>query len=514
MTAATETETDLLAAGEEADGLASEGTALDLPEGALEIRHGRKVKGQVALDGDAVLGLTVLAASALAGGTTRLGNAPRTGFFSEAVESLGLLGLRAEDGESNTGESHLLLQAAEDAGAAASGAADDSAAIPSPPHDFGALLWAGLLAGRAAQAQASGQASPTSPSAALRLEPTRLSGDIPDLLNRLFPGSVEAQEDGSLLFRPRAPHRKAFGQADATAFGTDDYLTRLPILAYHLASGSSLEMEVGRNHSHPVETVLSHFEAPLAIARSEVPEGDELARRIARQMRAAGKQDAKGKVSLPAGAKLLPQFYGLPGDATEAGAFALLATLMRGSDIVLDAVPVGPGRGGIFAALRRMGADIEMVSRKERFGEPWGQLRVRASDLVGKRFDGDSLGAMRDEVFLLMAAACFAEGESVFRDLAWLRQGPVDRLKAFAAPLKDAGVEIGEVEDGLVIRGRQEIDGGTFDAGGHPGLGLAFAVIAQKAHGASALVGGEGLARRHPRFLLKSESLDGNDKRA
>jgi 5-enolpyruvylshikimate-3-phosphate synthase len=485
----------------------------------MEIRHGRKVKGVVALEGDTQIGLYVMAAAYLSSGTTRLGNAPQSSFFSDTVESLHAFGLSASESASESEADHLLLQVGEVAGDDRSGSANDLTSetgftvLPTPSHDTTALLWAGILAGRAAKASSEGTSITESLPEALILDTHKLSGDIPVLLQRLFPGSVETSSEGIVSFKPKAPHRKALAQADATAFGADDYLSRLPILAYHLASGASMDMEVSRNHSHPFETVLTHFEAPLTISRTEIPEGDELARRIARQMRAAGKQESKGRLTLSAGAKLLPQFYGLPGDATEGGAFALLATLMRGSDLLLESVPVGPGRGAFLAALRRMGADIEVVSRKERFGETWGQVRVRTSDLIGKRFDGDTLGAMRDEIFLLMSAACFAEGESVFRDLAWLRQGPIDRLKVFSTPLKDAGVEIGEMEDGLVIRGRQEIDGGVFDAGGHAGLGLAFAVLAQKAHGTSALAGGEGLARRYPRFLLKSESLDGGDKR-
>jgi 5-enolpyruvylshikimate-3-phosphate synthase len=124
-------------------------------------------------------------------------------------------------------------------------------------------------------------------------------------------------------------------------------------------------------------------------------------------------------------------------------------------------------------------------------------VRVRASDLVGRRFDAETLSDMRDEVFPLMIAAAFAEGESVFRDLDYLRDAG-DRLKAFTAALKLTGVEIGEIEDGLVIRGRADYDGGAYDALGHAGLAAAYAVLAAKSHGASSLAGIDALDHRHP----------------
>jgi 3-phosphoshikimate 1-carboxyvinyltransferase len=224
-------------------------------------------------------------------------------------------------------------------------------------------------------------------------------------------------------------------------------------------------------------------------------------------MRAAGKEEPLTRIRLPAAAKPAPVFLALAGDVTEASAAALAATLVPGSDVQLENVLLNPGRGGCFAALRRMGADIEAVQRRERFGEAQGTLRVRAADLLARRFDAGALADLRDEVFLLLAAAVHAEGESVFRDLDWLRLGEIDLLRDFTAALKRAGVETGEIEDGLVIRGRGESDGGRYESFGHPGLAAACAVMALKSHGASSLAGADALEHRHPGLLDRIASL-------
>jgi 3-phosphoshikimate 1-carboxyvinyltransferase len=251
---------------------------------------------------------------------------------------------------------------------------------------------------------------------------------------------------------------------------------------------------------------LRHFGVDLKIERDDAKDADELTRRIARQMRAAGKQEPVTRLRLPSGARVRGAALSLPGDVGEAAVAALAATLIPGSDVLLENVLLNPGRAGFFSALRRMGADLEVVQRRERAGEAFGTLRVRSSGLFGKRFDAESLADMREEVFLLLVAAAFAEGESVFRDLDFLRGGEPDRLKSLVAALKQAGVDMGELEDGLVLRGKGEMDGGTYDALGHPGLAAAYAVLALKSHGASTLRGAQGLEWRYPGLLAKLEA--------
>jgi 3-phosphoshikimate 1-carboxyvinyltransferase len=250
----------------------------------------------------------------------------------------------------------------------------------------------------------------------------------------------------------------------------------------------------------------------VRVEKNEAPEGDELARRIARQMRAAGKTEALTRIRLGAGAKLKPQTYTIPADIALASAYCLAATLIKGSDLTLENVPLNPSRAGFISALRRMGADIEVVSRRERNGEGLGLLRVRSAELFGKRFAADNHSGMRDEIFLLMVAAAFAEGETVLRDITYLRKHDVDLLKGFTAALKGAGVEIGEIEDGVVIRGRPDYDGSAYDCMGHPGLSLACLVMGLKSHGASNLRGADCLDVRYPGLLDQMALLGAGDK--
>ena len=324
------------------------------------------------------------------------------------------------------------------------------------------------------------------------------TGPDPDELFILLHAPIGLTHKAATQLRPAGSAASTCKPAD---FGWDEYQSKLALLSFHLASGQALDLSLSKAGPDWLETLAAQFGGPIKVEKNEAPEGDELARRIARQMRAAGKTEPLTRIRLGAGAKLKPQTYTIPADIALASAYCLAATLIKGSDVTLENVPLNPSRAGFISALRRMGADIEVVSRRERNGEGLGLLRVRSAELFGKRFAADNHSGMRDEIFLLMVAAAFAEGETVLRDVAYLRKHDVDLLKGFTAALKSAGVEIGEIEDGVVIRGRPDYDGSAYDCMGHPGLSLACLVMALKSHGASNLRGAGCLDVRYPGLL-------------
>ena len=70
--------------------------------------------------------------------------------------------------------------------------------------------------------------------------------------------------------------------------------------------------------------------------------------------------------------------------------------------------------------------------------------------------------AMIDEYPILAVAAAVANGRSVMRGLHELRVKESDRLAAMSAGLKAAGVDVEELDDGLVINGAAgRVPGGT-----------------------------------------------------
>ncbi len=154
----------------------------------------------------------------------------------------------------------------------------------------------------------------------------------------------------------------------------------------------------------------------------------------------------------------------VPGDPSSAAFFAVAATIVPGSDLVIENVGLNPTRAGLFTVLRQMGANIEELDRREVGGEPVADLRVRHAPLTGVEVDPALAPSMIDEFPVLFVAAALARGRTVTRGLEELRVKESDRLAAMAKALTLAGARVEEREDGLVIDGT----GGEPCSGGGP----------------------------------------------
>ncbi len=152
-------------------------------------------------------------------------------------------------------------------------------------------------------------------------------------------------------------------------------------------------------------------------------------------------------------ADLHPCDITVPGDPSSAAFFAVAASIVPGSNLVIENVGLNPTRDGIFRVLAQMGAEIEKLDEREVGGEPVADLRVCHSQLKGIEVDPDVVPSMVDEFPVLFVAAAVAEGTTVTSGLEELRVKESDRLSAMAAALTGAGVPLEELEDGLVIQG-------------------------------------------------------------
>ncbi|MGX7952770.1 3-phosphoshikimate 1-carboxyvinyltransferase [Tsuneonella sp. HG249] len=152
-------------------------------------------------------------------------------------------------------------------------------------------------------------------------------------------------------------------------------------------------------------------------------------------------------------ADLAPQSIEVPGDPSSAAFFLVAATIVEGSDLVIENVGLNPTRAGLVEVLRQMGARIEELDRRDVGGEPVADLRVRYAPLTGIEVDPVLAPSMIDEFPILFVAAAVAEGRTVTRGLDELRVKESDRLAVMAAALTGAGAQIEETPGGLVVRG-------------------------------------------------------------
>ncbi|MBR5412475.1 MAG: 3-phosphoshikimate 1-carboxyvinyltransferase [Fibrobacter sp.] len=207
--------------------------------------------------------------------------------------------------------------------------------------------------------------------------------------------------------------------------------------------------------------------------------------------------------------------YYVPGDTTEAMALALLTTIAgipKNTEVALKNVDLNSSRAGALTCLKRMGGNFETVSRRERFGDVYGDVMVyplaSGKRLQGRRFSEDTIATGIEEYPFLAVAACFAEGETILRIPKELRKEMRPTNEALAENLRKTGAEVGVYDDGLVIRGLETIvNGSDFDGGVVPQNGLALSVLSIALENDEPVANSELVEATYPGVLQKLKLL-------
>jgi 3-phosphoshikimate 1-carboxyvinyltransferase len=134
----------------------------------------------------------------------------------------------------------------------------------------------------------------------------------------------------------------------------------------------------------------------------------------------------------------------IPGDISSASFFIVLATILPGSRILIKNVNLNPSRTGIIKVLKRMGADIRITNYQLPITnyEPIGDIIIKSSKLKSTIIKKKEIPSLIDELPILMVAACFAKGESVFEGVGELRIKETDRIRSMSENLKKMGADI------------------------------------------------------------------------
>jgi 3-phosphoshikimate 1-carboxyvinyltransferase len=155
----------------------------------------------------------------------------------------------------------------------------------------------------------------------------------------------------------------------------------------------------------------------------------------------------------PVGWNAAPEELIVPGDLSAAAFFLVGASIVPGSDVLIRGVGVNPTRTGLLEVLTRMGADAQVLNRREEGGEPVADLRVRAAALHGVTIGSDLIPQTIDEFPILCVAASVAEGETIISGAEELRIKESDRIATMAAELRKMGARVIEQPDGMRIQG-------------------------------------------------------------
>ncbi|GLP96619.1 3-phosphoshikimate 1-carboxyvinyltransferase [Paraferrimonas sedimenticola] len=162
-----------------------------------------------------------------------------------------------------------------------------------------------------------------------------------------------------------------------------------------------------------------------------------------------------------------PGTFLVEGDASSASYF-LAAGAIAGGEVKVTGVGKAAIQGDVkFAdALAAMGADIE-----------WGDDYIIARPGVLKGIDMD-MNHIPDAAMTIAAAAVFAEGETVLRNIYNWRIKETDRLAAMACELKKVGAVVEEGHDYIKVQGPVDLAKADIDTYNDHRIAMCFSLMA------------------------------------
>jgi 3-phosphoshikimate 1-carboxyvinyltransferase len=176
--------------------------------------------------------------------------------------------------------------------------------------------------------------------------------------------------------------------------------------------------------------------------------------------------------------RLAPLDVTVPGDPSSAAFFAGLAALAPDGELLLRRVCVNETRTGFLAALKEMGADIELVDRERLAGEWVADVAVKGgSTLRGIGIGREAIPTLIDELPLVACLAAYAEGETRVTGAEELRVKESDRIAVVVGNLRALGGEADELPDGFVVRGTAPALKGRVVTHGDHRMAMAFGIL-------------------------------------
>jgi 3-phosphoshikimate 1-carboxyvinyltransferase len=204
------------------------------------------------------------------------------------------------------------------------------------------------------------------------------------------------------------------------------------------------------------------------------------------------------------GTELTARDMRVPGDISAAAFFIVAAASLPGSEIILRNVGLNRSRTAVIDALKKFGAEIEVLNKREVCNEPIGDLMVRNTRVMpagsSNILRGGAIANLIDEIPILAVFGTQIEGGLEIRDATELRVKESDRISAVVKNLRLMGATVEEFPDGFKV-GRCALRGATIDSFGDHRIAMAFAVAGLFAEGETIIEGAECAAVSFPGFF-------------
>ncbi len=200
----------------------------------------------------------------------------------------------------------------------------------------------------------------------------------------------------------------------------------------------------------------------------------------------------------------------VPGDFSSAAFWIVAIAARPGAELVLENVGLNPRRTALLDVMERMGADLE-ITLTEKQGDPYGTIKVRGARLHGTVIEGDEIPNLIDELPVIAVAAALAEGKTEIRDAAELRVKESDRIAEVVKNLQLFGVEVEELDDGMIISGPTDLKTPAVAINSHDDhrIAMSVAILNSFSDGPITIENVSCVDTSYPEFWQHMEQLGG-----
>ncbi|MBS4191029.1 3-phosphoshikimate 1-carboxyvinyltransferase [Bacillus sp. FJAT-49705] len=212
-------------------------------------------------------------------------------------------------------------------------------------------------------------------------------------------------------------------------------------------------------------------------------------------------------VRLKGGQRLSGTYIHVPGDISSAAFFLVAGAIVPNSEITLKNVGLNPTRTGIIDVMKEMGADITIIPYEDDTFEPCGDILIKSSILNGITIEGDMIPRLIDEIPVIALLATQAEGETVIKDAHELKVKETNRIDTVVYELAKLGAKIVATDDGMIIKGKSNLTGGTVSSHGDHRIGMMLSVAAAICKNEVFLENEESIYISYPSFFDHLKSL-------
>lgn len=198
------------------------------------------------------------------------------------------------------------------------------------------------------------------------------------------------------------------------------------------------------------------------------------------------------------GQKYKPCTYICEGDWSQAGFFMAAGAL--GGNVTLKGLSTDTAQGdsACIDIFRKFGADVKIEKNC---------INVSAENgLHGTDIDAKQIP---DIVPILAVTAAFAEGTTNIYGAERLRLKESDRLKAISEALCEIGADVTEKEDGLIIHGVKNADGGFVNGCNDHRIIMSMAIAVAKCREAIEITDRESINKSYPSFFEDYRKING-----